>query len=143
MDATPHPKAHYLRAASRITIPRGTTRGAACWYRLVEEPAWPYFLVRELRFDGQGEAVTPLEHHSFIELHATRGEIEVTLSAPRRAGHRFTVTPARPAFLPATLPYETITYCARGIACLQFFTRSAGIAHAAPSRPASAESTGI
>ena len=127
MDATPHPKAHYLRAAARMTVPRGTTLGAAQWSRLVEEPAWPYFLARELRFDGQGEAVTPLEHHSFIELHATRGEIEVTLSG-RQPDHRFAITPARPAFLPASLPYETIAYRARAAACLQFFTRSSGIA---------------
>ena len=129
MDATPLPKAHYLRTAQPIHIPRGSTRGTAHWRRLVEEPAWPYFLARELRVESAGgDSTTPLEHHSFIELHATLGEIEVTLSAVRGSEHRFTVTPAHPVFLPASLPYETITYRARGVACLQFFSRSAGIA---------------
>jgi hypothetical protein len=33
------------------------------------------------------------------------------------------VSPARPAFLPATLPYDTITYRASAPATLLFFTR--------------------
>jgi hypothetical protein len=123
MDATPHPKTHYLRTARRLTVPRGSTKGAATWYRLVEEPGWPYFLARELRFTGAGESTTPLTHGCFAELHATQGSIGVILRSAGRAACRFTVSPARPAFLPATLPYDTITYRASAPATLLFFTR--------------------
>jgi len=123
MDATPHPKAHYIRRTERIAKPEGTTKGQACWYRVVDEPGWPYFLVRELRFEGPGEATGPLTHHSFIELHATQGRIEVGLAKGRTTDCRVTVTPTQPIFLPASLPYDTITYRAAEPACLHFFTR--------------------
>ena len=123
MDATPHPKSHYVRTAAKMTVAGGTTTGRAHWYRLVEESAWPYFLVRELRFEGAGQSVTPLPHHSFIELHATQGEVKVSLGNSRRSRTTFTVGPTRPAFLPANLPDSTITYRATRPAHLQFFTR--------------------
>jgi hypothetical protein len=124
MDATPHPKTHYVRTAQRLTVPGGSTKGATSWYRLVEEPGWPYFLVRELRFTGAGESTTPLTHECFVELHATQGSIDVTLGGARGAAHQFTVSPTQPAFLPATLPYDTLTYRASAPATLLYFTRS-------------------
>ena len=123
MDATPYPKSHYIRRTERIAKPEGTTKGQAHWYRVVEEPGWPYFLVRELRFEGPGEATGPLTHHSFIELHATQGRIEVGLAKGGTTDCRITVTPTQPVFLPASLPYDTITYRATEPACLHFFTR--------------------
>ena len=124
MDATPHPIARYVRASTVMTPPGSATRGPVQWRRVLEEAAWPYFLVRELRFEGAGEATTPLAHDCFIELHATRGEIDVALRGGHGGEHRFTLTPASPAFLPATLPYDSITYRARESASLHFFTRS-------------------
>lgn len=132
IDVTPHPRGHYLRTAQPMDYPGGSTSGRAQWYRLVEEPAWPYFLVRELRFSGSGTAAIPLTHHSFIELHATQGLIKVTLSASSEISlreispHGFTVTPTQPVLLPATLPHETITYQATAPAQLMFFTRESG-----------------
>ena len=123
MDATPRPKSHYVRKAVKMTVPGETTTGRAHWYRLVEESAWPYFLVRELRFEGAGQSVTPLPHHSFIELHATQGEVKVRLGDGRRARTTLTVSPTHPVFLPANLPDSTITYRATRPAHLQFFTR--------------------
>ena len=123
MDATAYPKSHYVRKAATMTIPGGTTTGRAQWYRLLEEAAWPYFLVRELRFEGAGQSVTPLPHHSFIELHATQGEVTASLGDGRRTRATFTVSPTQPAFLPASLPDSTITYRATRPACLHFFTR--------------------
>ena len=123
MDATAYPKSHYVRKAVKMTTPGGTTTGRAQWYRLVEETAWPYFLVRELRFEGPGRSVTPLPHHSFIELHATQGEVTASLGDGRRARITFTVSPTQPVFLPASLPDSTITYRADRPAQLQFFTR--------------------
>ena len=122
MDATPHPKSHYVRRAQRMTVMGGTVRGAARWYQLVEEPGWPYFTVRELRFAGAGEAVTTLPHHSFVELHATRGAVNGLLRNSRGTSS-FTVTPTQPVFLPASLPYDTITYRAAAPAELLYFTR--------------------
>ncbi len=123
MDATPRPRAHYARMATPVTPRATTTRGRAQWYRVVEEPGWPYFIVRELRFGGSGEATSPLAHHSFAELHATRGTIQVMLSAPDRPACRFSLSPSAPALLPATLPYDSITYRAATPASLFFFTR--------------------
>ena len=123
MDATPRPRNRYIRTVQPMTAPEVSTQGQARWHRVVEEPDWPYFLVRELRFEGPGESRLPLAHHSFIELHATHGTVDVILSAPHGTAHQFTVTPAHPAFLPACLPYETITYRARHPAHLLFFTR--------------------
>ena len=123
MDATPHPKTHYIRRAERMATPEGATTGQASWYRVVDEPGWPYFLVRELRFDGAGEATAPLSHHSFIELHATRGRVEVELAKGGATDCRVTVTPTQPVFLPASLPHDTITYRATEPACLHHFTR--------------------
>ena len=120
MDATPRPRARVLRAATPVTI--GHTRGCAQWYRLVEEPGWPHFVVRELRVRGMGEATMPLAHRSFIELHVTQGAVAVTLArGPQRC--RLTVRPATPVFLPATLPYDTITYRATAPASLHWFSR--------------------
>ena len=125
MDAAAHPKSHYVRKAAKMTVSGGTTTGRAQWYRLVEEATWPYFIVRELRFAGAGQSVTPLPHHSFIELHATQGEVKVSLGDGRRTRNTFTVNPTRPVFLPASLPDSTITYRASRPAHLQFFTRPA------------------
>jgi hypothetical protein len=124
MDATPHPASHYVRKAQRAAFPGGSTQGSAQWHRLVEEAGWPYFLVRELRFAGAGESTTPLTRDCFAELHATQGSIEATLRGGGSTVHRFTVSPTQPAFLPATLPFETITYTAAAPATLLYFTRS-------------------
>ena len=124
MDATAHPASHYVRRAAKMTIAGATTTGRAHWYRLVEERGWPYFLVRELRFTGAGRSETPLPHRSFIELHATQGEVRVSLGTRGRTRKQFTVRPTQPAFLPASLPDSTITYQASRSAQLQFFTRS-------------------
>lgn len=123
MDATPRPRAHYVRTARPMDAAQGSTKGAARWIRLVEESSWPYFLARELRFAGPGESLTPLSHACFIELHATMGEIEVTLRGADSSSCTFTVTPSQPVFLPASLPYQTIRYRAQGPAQLQLFTR--------------------
>lgn len=133
IDMTPHPQSHYVRTAKRMPASEAPTRGRAHWYRIVEEPSWPYFVVRELRFDGPGESVLPLEHHSFIELHVTRGEVEVLLKSRRGDSSRCTVSPRRPAFLPASLPYDTITYRASRPAHLQWFSRPGAHSPAAPS----------
>lgn len=123
MDARPRRREDCLRTVEPTEIPRSSTRGEVRWYRAIEEAAWPYFVVRELRFSGAGEAVTPLAHHSFIELHATHGTVEIILSRGDGQTHRFTVTPAHPALLPASLPYETIAYRASRPANVLFFTR--------------------
>ena len=123
MDATPHPEAHFVRHAQPMAIEGARTTDGVLWLRVVEEPGWPYFLVRELRFDGPGEATTPLGHECFIELHATRGRVEVELSAGGGNVARAAVTPTQPLFLPASLPHDTITYRAGGPATLLFFTR--------------------
>ena len=125
MDATPHPKSHYVRKAAKMTVAGGTTTSRAQWYRLVEEATWPYFIVRELRFEGAGQSVTPLPHHSFIELHATQGEVKVSLGDVRRPRTTVTVSPTQPAFLPASLLDSIITYRASRPAQLQLFTRPA------------------
>ena len=120
MDATPRLKEYYLRRSRPVTV--GHTRGHAQWHRVVDERGWPHFVARELRFQGPGEAVMGLAHRSFIELHATQGEITVMLS--RGATRcRVRVRPATPVFLPASLPYELIKYRAAAPATLHFFTR--------------------
>ena len=125
MDATPRPRTHYVRRAQRVPLPTGSLKGQAQWYRTVEEESWPYFFVRELRFSGPGEATTPLAHESFSELHMTRGSLEITLTSTKQGRPlTFTVNPTQPVFLPATLPFDTITYRATAPADLLFFSRS-------------------
>lgn len=122
IDLTPRPRAHYLRTAAPWH-PAGETRdGQAAWYRTVDEPAWPYFRAHELRFAGPGRTTIPLEHHSFIEVHATEGEITVEL---QRGDTRDTclVRPGAPVMLPASLPYDRISYAARAPAQLLVFSR--------------------
>jgi hypothetical protein len=123
MDINPYPRAHFIRTAQPIRTAEVKTTGSAEWFRLVEDPTWPYFLAWELRFSGPGEASGALAHHSFAELHCTRGRVEITLAGNSAAPCTIEVTPARPVFLPASLPYNTITYKAAGPAHLQFFTR--------------------
>ena len=125
MDARAYPREHYVRRATAVTLPEARVEGGAQWYRTVEEPAWPYFLVRELRFSGAGRSVTPLPHHSFIELHATQGTIQIALQHSGRPPLACALTPQQPLFLPATLPYDTIEYRAEAPAQLLFFTRHA------------------
>ena len=125
MDATPRPRSHYVRQAAPMTLTGALTSGAARWHRIVEESGWPYFLVRQLRFSGAGASTMPLAHHCFIELHVTRGAVDVTLSTAAKRAQRLTVTPSRPVFLPASLPYDTITYRARSAARVYFFSRPA------------------
>lgn len=120
MDAIPRLKEYYLRRARPIAL--GRAHGRAQWRRVVEESGWPFFAVRELRFQGAGEATMPLGHRSFIELHVTRGEVQVMLARGRQRC-RVRVSPRRPVFLPATLPYDTITYRARTPATLHWFSR--------------------
>jgi len=122
MDAAPRPRAHYVRTAARLQIPGGRIEGRAQWYRVVEEKAWPYFTVRQLRFDGAGAATVPLPHHSFTELHVTEGAVEATF-ARGTASLSCAVRPDHPALLPATLPYDTVAYRSRGPARLYVFTR--------------------
>ncbi len=123
MDVTPRPKRTYVRT-TRPMIPTGSrTRGAAQWFRVVEEPGWPYFLVRELRFGAAGESRTPFSHESFVELHATQGTIDVVANRSEREGCRVRVTPERPVFLPASLPYDELTFRAVAPARLYFVTR--------------------
>ncbi len=123
MDATPHPRAHYVRTAQPATLPEHTMQGNARWYRTVDETTWPYFLVRELRFTGAGQTELPLPHHSFQELHVTHGTVRLTLT--RRDGARLErrITPATPVFLPASLPYDTLQLAAAAPAQLQHFMR--------------------
>jgi hypothetical protein len=124
MDATPKPRAHYLRRAEPMAFPNGTTTGSAQWHRTVEEPVWPYFLVRELRFGETGGTSTiPLERHSFTELHVTEGTVEVALARAGQPARYLTVTPTQPALLRPALPYDTVTFTTRGEAQLSFFTR--------------------
>lgn len=123
MDATPRDRAHYVREAAPMTVPGGSTEGAAQWYRVIDEPSWPYFVVRELRFAGAGDARTPLPHHSFSELHVTQGQVDVELTRAGTTPCRFTVSAADPALLPATLPYDAITYRAAAPARLSLITR--------------------
>lgn len=123
MDATARPKAHYVRRAAPAALPGARTEGAAQWWRTVEEPGWPYFVVRELRFSGAGRAVGPLPHHSFTELHATRGTIDVTLTRAGQPPLSCSLTPQQPLFFPATLPYDAVEYSARAAAELLLFTR--------------------
>ncbi len=125
MDARPRPQAHYVRQAQRATMPQSNTKGQAQWYRVVDEPNWPYFTVWELRFEGPGESVLQLRHESFVELHATRGRIELSFGASGRHSRSFFISAAEPAFLPATLPYESISFRASEPAELHFFTRNA------------------
>lgn len=143
MDATPHPKRHFLRTAQPMAGPEAGARGRARWYRVVEEPGWPYFFVRELRFGGPGQSVTPLAHHSFIELHVTRGRVQVLLERRGVRPYSFIVGPARPVFLPATLPYDTIRYRAGGTADLFFFSRSPAPRSAPRPTPSSRPSRGL
>ena len=91
----------------------------------MDKPEWPFFFVYELRFDGPGVSTLPLTHQSFIELHVTRGRVEAVFRSRRGLAHQVVVTPAHPTFLPATLPYDTITYRARGPARLLLFSRRA------------------
>lgn len=123
MDATPHPRNSYVRATHPMPMREGLTHGQARWYRVVDEPGWPYFFVRELRFEGAGESTMRLAHQCFIELHVIQGEVRALLKTRRGETHPFTVTPAAPVFLPATLPYDTITYRATRPAHLCFFSR--------------------
>ena len=123
LDVTPHPQDHYLRSAERMVDPDTSIEGQAQWFRLVEDERWPHFFVRELRFDGAGASTARLPHHSFIELHATQGEIDVLLTDQQGRTHQTAVSPTHPVFLPATLPYGTITYRARARARLQYFSR--------------------
>ena len=121
MDATPRMREYYLRRSHPVRL--GRTRGHAQWHRVVEERGWPHFVARQLRFRGRGEATMPLTHRSFIELHVTQGTVAVTLSrGPQRC--RVTVRPATPVLLPATLPYDTVTYRASAPATLHWFSRS-------------------
>ena len=122
IDLTPRPRDHYLRTAAPARLPGETREGQAAWYRTVDEPAWPYFRVQELRFAGPGRTTIPLEHHTFIELHATEGQVRVEL---QRGETRDTcvVRPGHPALLPASLPYDMISYRADGPAQLQVFSR--------------------
>lgn len=125
MDATPHPRGHYLETARPAAPARSSTQGRARWYRLVDKPEWPFFFVYELRFEGPGVSTLPLTHQSFIELHVTQGVVEAAFQSPRSQARRVMVTPARPTFLPATLPYDTMTYRSRRPARLLFFSRRA------------------
>ena len=123
MDAKPRVRSHYVRTAIPMEVPGHAMHGAAQWYRLVEEEGWPYFLARELRFTAPGWSRGTLAHHCFIELHATQGTVEIALRGGRAQPLTCMVSPAQPVFLPASLPYETIEYRARGPAQLLFFTR--------------------
>ncbi len=123
MDVTPHPRSHFIRTAAPMTVPEGSVQGTARWHRVVEEPGWPHFVARELRFAGPGASTTPLPHHSFIELHATLGRVEASVDSRQGEARRFTVSPTQPVFLPASLPYDTITYRASRPAHLLFFMR--------------------
>lgn len=123
MDATPHPQAHYLRRPQRMSVPGGSVEGGAQWYRVVEEAAWPYFIVRQLRFEMPGAATMPCPHHSFVELHATQGGIVVELLAHSGRVASCVVSPAQPVLLPANLPAHTLTFRAQAPARLHFFTR--------------------
>jgi hypothetical protein len=122
MDATPRPRAHYVRRAARMRVAGGRVQGCAQWYRLVEEPSWPYFTVRQLIFTGAGAAAVPLAHHSFTELHVTTGRVEARFARGART-LSCDVRPDRSALLPASLPYDTVTYRSRGPARLYVFTR--------------------
>lgn len=123
LDVTPHPKSRYVRLAQPMAMPGGSVKGAARWSRVVDEPSWPYFFVWELRFDGAGEAAMPLAHQSFIELHATQGEIKLTLTGRGGRTTRCRISPDQPVFLPASLPYDVLTYRATRPARLMFFSR--------------------
>ena len=123
MDATPRPASHYLRQAQPMPASKGSARGRARWYRVVEEPGWPHFLVHELRFDGPGEWAGPLTHESFTELHVTQGRVELTLAGRSGSHASCEVSPTQPVFLPASLPFDTITYRAAEPAQLLLVTR--------------------
>ncbi|MBI2093651.1 MAG: hypothetical protein HYT88_02895 [Candidatus Omnitrophica bacterium] len=133
LDITAHPRAYYTRRAKPVKMPGEKTSGNAQWFRLVDEPAWPYFSVYELRFSGSGESQIPLGHESFLELHATEGTVEVTLEAANQSPFSFQISPTQPAFLPASLPYERTTYQAKGKAQLQYFFRR-GMDHSQKTR---------
>ncbi|MGQ0644337.1 MAG: NAD-dependent epimerase/dehydratase family protein, partial [Elusimicrobiota bacterium] len=123
MDATPRPVDHYLRSTEPMEVPGAVNEGGAGWHRSVDEAGWPYFLVRELRFSAAGRSRTPLEHHSFVEIHATRGEVEIVLKREGQPSRTVTVTPKHPVFLPAGLPYDAIEYASKGPAELLYFAR--------------------
>lgn len=123
MDAAPQPRAHYLRTAEPIRIPGSITLGKAQWRRLVDEPSWPYFIVRQLLFSGAGSSTIPLHHESFVELHATEGEVELTLENSGGKTVKQPITPTQAVFLPATLNFRTATLSSRSTATLHFFTR--------------------
>ena len=125
MDAAPRPRAHYVRTARPMTTPDHVVDGGARWYRTVDEPAWPYFLVREVRFSGPGHTRLPLPHHSFQELHVTQGAVILTLTRRGSAPLERRITPAAPLFLPASLPYDTLRLAATAPAQLQYFMRRA------------------
>ena len=122
MDAEAKPAQHYQRTAQPMEVPGAKHAGAVQWYRTIEEASWPYFIVRELRFAAAGSTMTPLIRESFTELHATQGTVEGVLRRGTTI-HRFTITPAAPALLPATLPYDTIEYCTTAPAQLVLVTR--------------------
>ena len=123
MDAEPKPRSHYVRTAQPMTIPGEHTTGQAQWLRVVEESSWPYFLVRKLQFEGLGESTIPMTHHSFIELHATQGAIELTLTGGSAEVRRIMISPAQPVLLPASLAADTLTFRSQLPARLYFFTR--------------------
>jgi hypothetical protein len=121
MDATPRPREHFLRKAE--PLPQAAATGGAQWARVVEEPGWPYFSVRRLRFSRAGETTVALPHHSFTELHAASGTVEALLEGETASSATVTVTPEQPVLLPASLPHERVTYRSAGPACLYLFTR--------------------
>ncbi len=125
MDARPRPREAYLCFAEAMTPPGGTTSEGAQWYAIVDdERIWPFFLVHELRFERSGGTATvPFTSHSFSEVHVTQGVVEMTLGYAEGPPLSFTITPARPVFLPASLPCNTVTYTATGAAQLQVFRR--------------------
>ena len=122
MDTRPRERSHYVRTAKPAELPGATASEQPQWYHTIEEPGWPYFVGRELRFSGVGETSLPLDHHCFQELHVTQGTVEVTLCRGETS-ETFTINPTSPVFLPASLPYDTISYRAQGPAQLSLFTR--------------------
>ena len=123
MDATPHPREHFLRRTAQMAVPQSRLEGQVGWWRVVEEPAWPHFIVRLLRFDGPGEASVPQRRDSFVEVHPTQGVVELVLSGGGQRERRERLTPARPVFLPASLPYETVRFRASAPARAYWFSR--------------------
>jgi hypothetical protein len=124
LDVTPRPRSSYLRMAQRANWPLPNAHGRVHYHRVIDDPAWPHFTVYELRFVGEGTAALPLAHHSFTELHATRGDIVLMLGAsPTAEAPRLKITPAQPVLLPANLPFATASFRAHAPAELAVCTR--------------------